>query len=348
MKPHSSVPTVSSRPLVDALIVNDELDLLEHRLRLLGDHVDHFVIAESRSTYAGAIKPLHVAENLHRFAAWQHKLTLVEYDLSSQPDDRWARESASRESLLAPLRRIAPDGVAMLCDVDEIPSVEQCEAARSVDRVMAIPMTTYYRRANWRLERDTPLLTSKVFPVAQVSGPLHPIRWRRDTDQHQVRGERGGHFSYIGFNQHQLAEKYAAFSHEEFDFPAASSPLLLRVADWAKVDHLGVPSADGGLLTLEPQPRWSRLQRELHGLRPDWFDLADRPPPEPLRRAAGVWITDVVQLRDRQASLLMEHPRSVMTARGGMTAAGILRRGLGGWRRARQLQRGSAQPGQMP
>ena len=50
--------------LVDATLVNDEVDLLLLRLEYLAPYVDHFYVAESPETYTGLAKPLYVSWNV--------------------------------------------------------------------------------------------------------------------------------------------------------------------------------------------------------------------------------------------------------------------------------------------
>ena len=51
------------RKVFDSIIFFNELELLEMRLNILGDVVDHFVITESPYTVSGNEKPLYYAEN---------------------------------------------------------------------------------------------------------------------------------------------------------------------------------------------------------------------------------------------------------------------------------------------
>lgn len=267
--------------LVDAVLLHDELDLLQARAALLHEHVDLLVVAESAWTFTGRPKPRHLSERLADGAAPPHlgpdRVRVVEYRLPPGEPTTWQVEKHARTALAEALREIAPDAVALFCDVDEIPSDEQAARARSVTAAHAVPMRTSYRRANWMLESANIWRTPKVSPVADLPDDIDELRWARGQEIPDLAGEAGLHASYLGFTAADLARKYASFSHTELDTPEASSARLLDVADRYAVDHLGRPRQEGrGLLTVLPPARWGQVQQDLHALHPEWFDV-ERP-----------------------------------------------------------------------
>src|SRR5208282_4123422 len=60
------------RKIYDLIMVNNEMDWLEIRLDTMEEHVDFFVIVESKVTFTGLEKSLVVQENWGRFEKW-HK-----------------------------------------------------------------------------------------------------------------------------------------------------------------------------------------------------------------------------------------------------------------------------------
>ncbi|MDN3719828.1 hypothetical protein QW131_13210 [Roseibium salinum] len=60
--------------LYDCFVFHNEFDLLELRLREMGDHVDHFVLVEANQTQRGGAKPYYFDENRERFAPWADKI----------------------------------------------------------------------------------------------------------------------------------------------------------------------------------------------------------------------------------------------------------------------------------
>ncbi len=287
---------MTRRPLVDATLLNDELDLLLLRMEWLAPHVEHFYVAESAESYTGIPKPLHLTENLHLFEQFADRMTVLVYG-GGEEHVGWKREEIARESLRKAVEGLAPETVVYFSDLDELPSEEQLHAMREVDRPLAVPVDTFYRRANWRLEAESPILVAKATPVSTLPGDFTKFRWP-DGEYAELPGERGGHFSYLGFGPERLAAKVAAFSHSEYLFAMEEAHRLLRVADELALDHFGRSRLPGaGLLTVLPPGQWSELHRWLHARRPDWFD-ARRPGSAVWRRVNAAVIDDAMRAQD--------------------------------------------------
>eukprot|EP00966_Prymnesium_polylepis_P083308 1929955-Prymnesium_polylepis.1 len=66
--PQSAAASALTVPFIDLFPFNDEVDMLDYRLRLHASFVDTFVIVETGLTYSGEPKPLHAHEALLRRA----------------------------------------------------------------------------------------------------------------------------------------------------------------------------------------------------------------------------------------------------------------------------------------
>jgi len=64
--------------VIDAVLMSNELDLLEIRLNELDSVVDYFFIVESNATFTGLPKETYFANNRSKFAKFEHKIV---YDL---------------------------------------------------------------------------------------------------------------------------------------------------------------------------------------------------------------------------------------------------------------------------
>lgn len=136
--------------LIDAVIINDELDMLEFRLRMLWPIVDKFIIVEATRTFSGNEKPLFLFENKERFNWASEKIVPFCVSVDSpgayilpkkyDPDHVcWKVESQQRNgigtildflSMPASIGGETPhDAVVMVGDVDEIPTREAIEYA---------------------------------------------------------------------------------------------------------------------------------------------------------------------------------------------------------------------------
>lgn len=223
--------------LVDATLLNDELDLLLLRMQRLSADIQHFYVAESAESYTGIPKPLHLTENLHLFEEFADRMTVIVYS-GSDRHVGWKREEIARDSLRQAMSDLDPQTIVYFSDLDEFPSAAQVAAMRHIDRPHSVPLDTFYRRANWRLEAESPILVAKATPVATLPDDFTKFRWP-DAEHPWLEGERGGHFSYLGFNADRLAAKVAAFSHSEYLFAMEESHRLLGVADRLALDHFG-------------------------------------------------------------------------------------------------------------
>ena len=120
----------------DCFLFNNELDLLEIRLKYLWDVVDTFVIVEADATFAGKEKPLHFEENKERFK-WaeskiKHVVKKVDRDKIDFTDEsaeaslrhatfRWDLERSQRNYIETGVESANDEDFVMLGDVDEIP-----------------------------------------------------------------------------------------------------------------------------------------------------------------------------------------------------------------------------------
>lgn len=269
----------SGTTIVDSVPINDELDLLALRLEHLSPFVDLFVIAESAQTFTGESKPLHVTDNLDRFADFSDRIEVVVYT-PAQGDSAWDRERLARATLLRRLREFDQNSVVFLSDVDEFPSRSQLEALPGVDAPVAVPLQTFYRRANWRLESDTPFLKAKAMLIRDLPDDLHALRLNDELGH--LPGTPGAHLSFMGFGAADLAAKLLAFSHTEYQFAASAAERVVAVSDALALDHFGRSRArGGGVLTYVAPSDESELHGWLRLRRPEWFGT--RP------KAASTW-----------------------------------------------------------
>jgi beta-1,4-mannosyl-glycoprotein beta-1,4-N-acetylglucosaminyltransferase len=64
----------SDLKVLDAVLMSNELDLLEIRMNELDSVVDYFLIVESNATFTGLPKETYFAQNRDRFSKFQHKI----------------------------------------------------------------------------------------------------------------------------------------------------------------------------------------------------------------------------------------------------------------------------------
>lgn len=246
----------------------NEVDLLEVRLRELEGVVDVHVIAESPRTYAGAEKPLHFAEQRHRFEPW---LDTIRYVVTTRLEQythqhfgdkvRWQRENGQRAALADGLDGLEPNDVVILSDVDEIPRRETVERylALNEERLIRPPLPMYLYRTGLRIVqpqasllrfcRGSLLRTNTPEDVRRMPTRPFPDRGQRSAGGDAARW--GWHMSYFG-GIDAIRYKVAQAAHPEEDIEAWLRPAVLEECIRTGRDH-----RLNRLHTLEPSPEAS-------------------------------------------------------------------------------------------
>jgi len=113
--------------VVDGVIFNDELDILEVRIKSLWACVDWFVVVEAPVSLKNTPKPLVFRENAERFAWASSKLVhVVVESLPDKPFKLWEneeffRDAVGREGLRAVPGGLRDEDLVLYSDTDEIP-----------------------------------------------------------------------------------------------------------------------------------------------------------------------------------------------------------------------------------
>ena len=217
--------------IVDTFLINDELDILELRLRYLDPVVEYFVIVESDHSFSGKPKPYHFMENRDRFKPWADKIVHlpIEQDPSQfefkevktyTPDDgAFQMEAQCRLALQHADGYIDDDSILLLSDVDEIwnrklaPHFDKHLTAYST---LSFHMeffayqfnnkNTYGPDVNWFGTVATKGFTWKSH---------HPQYFRDNRHSGNIIHPGGWHFSWTS----SIKNKIQSFSHTEFNRP---------------------------------------------------------------------------------------------------------------------------------
>ena len=206
-----------SRPtIVDTFMFNDEADMLECRLREIGDLVDHVVLVEADVTHSNQPKAYHYADHADRFAEWADKITVVQATGLPDSPDPWTREHAQREWVFGGLARLDLDDDAIILhgDVDEIPRPLQLRNIRPKDFVV-FGQRFHPFAVDWvhpEMWRGTVAARlSKVTALGSFAAMRH-LRFTAACPLHMM--DAGWHFSWVGGHDYTVA-KLTAFAHSE-------------------------------------------------------------------------------------------------------------------------------------
>jgi hypothetical protein len=222
--------------IYDTTIFFNELDMLETRLHILEDVVDHFVVCEAPETHSGQTKPFYLWENWQRFARWHKKLIYVRTgDLTAHSDNSWLRERYHRSQIAQGLTGARDGDWVIVADVDEIPSPQSVKALRSLSADgVKFELEMFYYDLNHRVKQGW-----SIGACRKMYGH-DPNMIRTQEGIRSVTFHGGWHFSYFGGAQ-QVVNKVDAFMHADDpvirDLPR--DPVLIADKMAAGVDLYG-------------------------------------------------------------------------------------------------------------
>lgn len=201
----------------DCFIFNNEVEMLELRLNVLGEVVYKFIIIEGDTTFSGVSKESVYLQNKDRFSQWEDK---IEHHFITVPNfpRSWDREIYSRNYPLS-LPGFEDDDIIITSDVDEIPNPE---AVKSVsewindDEHFTFQMNFYMYYLNNLFTTNwfgTRVATYKYLKTKTLD------KLRESTeDRSKITGSiidgGGWHFSYCGGTK-MIKSKIQSFSHTE-------------------------------------------------------------------------------------------------------------------------------------
>ena len=163
--------------IIDYFPFFNERELLELRINLLKDHVDHFVICEANKTFTGIPKEFSLKRLIKELDLPSHMITVVELDvpedldlpieehdiISMYPEDRgdvisikaMARDRAQRNGLMQVLDQFNDDDWVIISDCDEIINPNHIGFALNVARglphkIVKLPLINLYGKADLR------------------------------------------------------------------------------------------------------------------------------------------------------------------------------------------------------
>ena len=243
----------------DCFTFNDELLLLEFRLRLLDEEVDRFVLVEADTTHQGNPKELYFLNNRDRFAPWLAKISHVVVRDMPIATDPWVPENFQRRAALRGLQDARPSDIAIISDADEIPDprIVGRLAEEPPDEPVALEMDLSYYCVDLRVVG--PWSFARACLVRDLGDP----QALRDAKGLKALPRSGWHLSWLSAVS-EPGRKLAAFAHTEYNTPWLKSPRHARRCFDLGVDLMGRS-------VLQPIP-WDELDepvRELASAHPE-------------------------------------------------------------------------------
>lgn len=187
----------------DGFIFNDELDLLELRLKTLDAVVDHHIAVCGDRTFMGNPK-----EFFGRLSARVGgKLSVIPQPLDLAPHP--AMEHQQRRGIARAFADAAPEDLLIISDVDEIPDPKVLLALRNDphDYPVTLEQDLYYYTANWK--QASPWAGPVVVPRGVLGAEIDCQKIREDRHHFPKIAHGGWHFSWFGSSD-QIAAKLRA------------------------------------------------------------------------------------------------------------------------------------------
>lgn len=222
-----------SHKIYDCFVFNNEFDILELRLKLLHNHVEKFILVESKQTHSGMKKPALFQQNQNLFEEYSEKIiNLVieefpekmiyppsEIDVPQDLHIHWFRENYQRNEILKGLYQLDlnPNDVILISDLDEIPDPNKLN-----EFVNSIPEEDYgFQLQKWCIW-DFDRFHNGLWPgtagirwkTLQKTTPQE-IRKNRYSDfKHHTSEPFGWHCSWFG-GIDSVMDKLRSFAHQE-------------------------------------------------------------------------------------------------------------------------------------
>lgn len=235
------------KKVFDIFTFYNELDLLELRLEILNDYVDHFVIVECVETFSGKPKPLYFLENSERYKKYSDKIIhyvttnplqsfedaehrilngdQLEKEICIQAltssnvpkgEVHWLKEFHQKETIRRALRQcqITDEDICFISDLDEIWDPEILWKEIEDYKIYKLRQLCYSLYLNNRSNESwAGTLLSKYKNIKNAC--LNHLRTASKTEYEYLQNG-GWHFTFMGGSE-QIKKKIEAYGHQEYN-----------------------------------------------------------------------------------------------------------------------------------
>jgi beta-1,4-mannosyl-glycoprotein beta-1,4-N-acetylglucosaminyltransferase len=135
--------------IIDTCLFSEDFNALEIRLAELYDVVDLFVICESKFTFKGFEKPLHLSKNFHIFDKYKEKIHILVEDKKHLTKYPFIRETYQRKKISQFLDTldIVDSDLIIYSDCDEIAKssvIQKLSHMKNVNAILEFRMFSNY------------------------------------------------------------------------------------------------------------------------------------------------------------------------------------------------------------
>lgn len=217
----------SPRKVFDAVVFNNEVDILTIRWKELYPYISEFVLLESNSTFTGLVKPLVFASNRGQFTFVESRLTYgVMGGRFVKGENPFVEEAYQRVALdqLIRIAGIADDDLLIMSDVDEIPSAHTINLLRWCDD---IPPILHLQLRNYLYSFEF-LLDYKSWRASVHRYQTGKTRYAHYRQTDLLLADSGWHCSFCFRQISEFVFKMKAYSHVD----------RVRFAHYLKRSHI--------------------------------------------------------------------------------------------------------------
>lgn len=224
------------RRVFDAVIFNNEVEMLSIRWQELSPHVDEFVLLESNSTFTGLSKPLIFEMNKEKFEFVKSRLTYGKIGgRFKKGENPFIEEGYQRVGLDQLLRfaGIKDDDLLIMSDVDEIPSghtVNMLKWCDDIPQILHLQLRNYLY--SYEFYQDSNSWRASIHRY--VKGKTRYAHYRQSNI---LLADSGWHCSFCFRRISEFIFKMKAYSHTDrvrfrhFLNPTRIQDVICRGAD---------------------------------------------------------------------------------------------------------------------
>ena len=157
----------------------DEDLLLELRLNILNDYVDHFVIIEGNKTWQNNKKNLRF--DVNKFPKFKNKIIYIPVTNLPDGDDPYLRENFQRNCIIRGIDNANNNDLILISDLDEIPNPDQIGHFRPKDRFAVFKQKHFYYRFNLQSKKNPFWYGSRICVKKYLKSPqwLRELKFKR-------------------------------------------------------------------------------------------------------------------------------------------------------------------------
>ena len=213
--------------IYDCFQYYNEDHMVDIRLNILNEYVDHFVICESTKTHQGKNKEINF--DIKKFSKFKDKIKFIVADYKEEvkfekhTGGESPIEQHQRNTLIEGLKNACSEDLLILSDSDEIPDLTKLPKIDKKKKYIAFSQKEFMYKLNLQNLGENNWIGSKITKVKNLKS-MQELRnlkfkkypfWRIDKfNQQIIKG--GWHFSFLQTPE-QILNKIKSFSHGEFN-----------------------------------------------------------------------------------------------------------------------------------